>query len=308
MILSSFPFGGGVSEAPYCWVKYDKETTEPALNLTGVTLTPNGDAYDFTTTAGDGWGNHYISSPTFPASADITIELVPATISVTYFIGVAATAVSQYADLSVSLMIEGGYLRRYTGATNNGQVGTFAVGDKIKIRIKDGTFIAYKNGALLFNASISLPEYVVSIPLYYGSKNHGTLSFTEVTATEQGFVLSYNADKYPDGGYGADGFYYEAAASSNVDMKLATGTGSGTINVTGLAFKPQAIYMNGSFYSMQFYYGWVSVMFNGDELLSQVSGMSAGGLTVSGVSVSDDGFTLTVSDSSFGWTWYALGY
>lgn len=308
MMLSKFPVGGGTSEAPYCWVKYTKATTEPALNLTGVTLTPNGDAYDIVTTGGDAWGNHYIASPTFPSSANITIEIVPATISVTYFVGVAATAAPQYANLTTSLMIEGGYLRRYTGATNNGQVGTFAVGDRLTVKIKDGVFLAYKNGALLFNASFNLPEYVVTIPMYYGNKNHGTLTFTETTATEQGFVLSENPNKYPDGGYASDGFYYEKAASSVVDMKFATGTGSGTINVTGLAFKPQSIYMYGYFYSMQGYYAWVSLMFNGDEILAQVSGSSAGGFAVSGVSVTDDGFTVTVGDARYGMTWYALGY
>lgn len=101
---------------------------------------------------------------------------------------------------------------------------------------------------------------------------------------------------------------FPIAGGGDIEMKYATGTSGATINVSGLDFKPQAIYVYGYMYNMQSYYAWVSLMFNGDELLSQVSGMSAGGLTVDNISVTDDGFTLTITDSRWSCTWHALGY
>lgn len=101
---------------------------------------------------------------------------------------------------------------------------------------------------------------------------------------------------------------FPIAGGGDIEMKYATGSGSGTINVTGLDFKPQAIYLTGGWYNMQQYYCWGCLMFNGDELLLNNSAMSAGGLSLNDVSLFNDGFTLTVSNSSFGCSWHALGY
>ena len=101
---------------------------------------------------------------------------------------------------------------------------------------------------------------------------------------------------------------FPMGGGGDIEMKYATGTSGNVINVTGLDFKPQSIFIYGYWYNAGSYHAWGNLMFNGDEILNQTSGYSAGGMSMSNISVLDDGFTVTMSASQFSFTWHALGY
>lgn len=300
----------GGKEGLYSWQKSSRQYDSPSLRtFNGITSSMTDGVYAISGTSGDGWGKHnFDSEPISAENNELELVHVIGTLQASYFIGFAETVETQYANIPYSLMFESGKVYHYAGAARVGQIGTVAVGDSIQIKVKDGWIYVYKAGALLKSFTHTLSTIILNATFYQGSKDYGTIGYSRKQYTKIGFVVDDDPNAYPNGGVGEGRYYYDSV--SKVEMKLATGTASGnTVTVTGLAFRPQAIYMIGSFYSMQTYYSWANAMFSGNQLLSTNSGYSAGGMSINSASVTADGFSVATSaNASTGWTWYALGY
>ena len=128
------------------------------------------------------------------------------------------------------------------------------------------------------------------------------------------YVVSDDINEFPQDGQGADGYYYKKSTVIN-GMKYATGSQSWIMSekkhviVSGLEFKPQAIYFTASYENS---YYWGCAMFNGDDIVASHAQGSGSNCSVT-ASVTDDGFDLYFThpklyNTTIYVTWHALGY
>lgn len=204
--------GGGVeTEGMYCWAKSRKTIVYPELTATGITLTPNGNGFNITSSSGNAWASHLIHSPALSTEGkDINVIHTIASNAYPYFIGFSGAAETVHTAFDHCVyIVNGGTIQHIASNTVAGTYGTYVVGDTIRVNLKDGKFSAYKNEILLFSVDYAVPSAVLNATFHYGSVNYGTIECSSVEETDKSYVLSDDLNAYPQDGHHTDGYYYK---------------------------------------------------------------------------------------------------
>lgn len=202
---------GGATEGMYCWQKSHKVIEYPNLTTTGITLTPSGNGFTITSSSGNAWASHLIHSPVLSTEGkDINVIHTISGTAYPYFIGFSSNAETVHTAFDHCVyIVNGGTIQHIASNAVVGEYGSYAVGDVIRINLKDGKFTAYKNESFLFSVDYALESVVMNATFHYGSVNYGTIECSVVEETDKSYVLSDNLNAYPQDGYGEDGFYYK---------------------------------------------------------------------------------------------------
>lgn len=209
---------GGATEGMYCWQKSHKVIEYPNLTTTGITLTPSGNGFTITSSSGNAWASHLIHSPVLSTEGkDINVIHTISGTAYPYFIGFSSNAETVHTAFDHCVyIVNGGTIQHIASNAVVGEYGSYAVGDVIRINLKDGKFTAYKNESFLFSVDYALESVVMNATFHYGSVNYGTIECSVVEETDKSYVLSDDLNAYPQDGYHTDGYYYKLMDSDIV--------------------------------------------------------------------------------------------
>lgn len=301
----------------YVWAKTqyaDPVGFDIDASYSSLTITQTGNTYNIKTAASTaGWNIHRSASAVFDTTVQkIVFEYTIKTTAACY-LAIADTAATNNSYYNFALYMYSGALYRYVSNASKGTVGTFSVGDVIKISIKGNEAGFYKNGDLLYNEWLGFTDAYFCFMGNAVSTEYGDLTVTHEELIS--YVLSDNENAYPDYGYGDDGFYYVKVGATKItpiyrDIKYASGTVTGsypnTINITGLDFTPVAVGVAVTSSIPILGFGLSAGAFN-----VAYSGRNAAIAT--SFSASNGQFSITVTGgtaytSSLTYYWWAIGY
>jgi hypothetical protein len=106
------------------------------------------------------------------ASGDGYVEMTPDNTGTFRMFGLGSgNADPNYTNINYALYAGGdGALHVYESGTYRGQVGTYAVGDKLRVAVESGVVKYYKNGALLYTSTVA-PAYPLRLDTSISTTN-----------------------------------------------------------------------------------------------------------------------------------------
>lgn len=119
-------------------------------------------------TSNNGWNGGIASMNVLNAGENGSLEFSPSTLNKRYMIGFSNRNInSSFSSIQYALYINNNQLQVYQSGSYRGALGTFIIGDKLKVKKEERKIFIEKNGAVLFTFDCDdRLSYIIDVSIY----------------------------------------------------------------------------------------------------------------------------------------------